>query len=199
MRRFLFTIFTSFFLISSVSISWSEPNFLFQTLTTNFVEWFFGKLDNYATKRSSEEKVSEKEEIIRKKEKIIQIERVSEDELVKRNNIFFKKFTNTPFSGFVETYHKNGQLKVSGYLVKGKQNSLWEEYFSNGKKKSVGRYKMGQKDGSWKYYFLNSNIKEKEFYKEGKKDGLWETFDNQGKLIKSESYKNGEWVITTLN
>tara|TARA_B100001250_G_scaffold406784_2_gene426415 strand:- start:452 stop:1051 length:600 start_codon:yes stop_codon:yes gene_type:complete len=199
MKKYFLITFTSCFFFFTASVSWTEPNFFFQTLTTNFVDWFFGKIDKYVSIEASEENKNQNKEITNQQKKPPKEERISENDLVKRHDIFYKKFTNVPFSGFVETYHKNGQLKTIGQLIKGKRNSLWEEYYSNGRQRSIGHYKMGIKEGSWNYYFLNSQLKEKQFYKEGKKDGLWETFDSLGTLVKTESYRKGEWIITTLN
>ena len=46
--------------------------------------------------------------------------------------IFYKKFTNIPFSGFIENYHKNGQLQEGAKFRKGKRIGLREIYFFNG-------------------------------------------------------------------
>ena len=208
MKKNFLIIFTSFFLSITPSISWAEPSFFIQTLTNNFVDWFFGKVDRYMTndtydgkieqeKEESPEKDQSKPEV--KVEVEVEVEKISEKNLVIRNDLFYKKFTNKPFSGLVESYHENGQLKTTGQIINGKKNALWEKYYSNGQKKSIGHYKMGIKEGFWKYYFLNSNLKEEEFYKNGKKHGLWKTFDPRGSLLKTESYKFGELLITTFN
>ncbi len=198
MKLFFLAIFTSFFLSTTVTISWAEPNFFIQTITTNFVDWFFGKMDRYIKTETSEKKIENKKEVLSSKSQP-DYEKISEKNLVIRNNLFYKKFTNTTFSGLVESYHENGQLKTTGQIIKGKKNALWERYYSNGRQKSRGHYKMGIKEGSWKYYFLNSNLKEEKFYKNGKKHGLWKTFDTKGSLLKTESYTLGELLITTFN
>ena len=36
--------------------------------------------------------------------------------IVERKDIFYKKFTNTPFNGKIETYWPNGNLKETGLL-----------------------------------------------------------------------------------
>tara|TARA_X000001036_G_scaffold401539_1_gene406701 strand:- start:819 stop:1415 length:597 start_codon:yes stop_codon:yes gene_type:complete len=198
MKKLLLAVFISLFLSSTVSISWAEPSFFIQAFTNNFADWFFDKVDSYITNDTSKEEIEQEKEASPEKSSP-QSEKISEKNLVIRNNLFYKKFTNKPFSGLVETYHENGQLKTTGQIINGKKNSLWEKYYSNGRQKSIGHYKMGVKEGSWKYYFLNSNLKEEEFYKNGKEHGLWKTFDAQGSLLKTESYKLGELLITTLN
>ena len=198
MKKFFLAFFISFFLTTNLSVSWAEPSFFIQTLTNNFVDWFFGKIDGYITSEKSDEQIEQEEDVSPEKSKP-ESERISEKNLVIRNNLFYKKFTNIPFSGLVESYHENGQLKTIGQIIKGKKNGLWEKYYSNGRQKSIGHYKMGIKEGHWKYYFLNSNLKEEEFYRNGKKHGLWKSFDPQGSLLKTESYKFGELLITTFN
>ena len=198
MKKFFLAICISFFLSTTVSISWAEPSFFIQTLTNNFVDWVFGKIDRYITSDTSDGEIEQEKEVSPKKDPP-EPEKISERNLVIRNNLFYKKFTNKPFSGLVESYHENGQLKTTGQIVNGKKNAFWEKYYSNGQQKSIGHYKMGIKEGYWKYYFLNSNLKEEEFYKNGKKHGLWKVFDPQGSLLKTSSYKFGELLITTFN
>ena len=204
MKKFFLAIFISFFLSTTVSISWAEPSFFIQTLTNNFVDWIFGKVDGYIASDTSDGEIEQEKEISLKKhqpelEPESEPKKISEKNLVIRNSLFYQKFTNKPFSGLVESYHGNGQLKTTGQIVNGKRNSFWEKYYSNGQQKFIGHYKMGIKEGSWKSYFLNSNLKEEEFYKNGKKHGLWKTFDPRGSLLKTESYKFGELLITTFN
>ena len=43
------------------------------------------------------------------------------DEIVKRDDTFYRKFSNIPFSGHIESYHPNGQLKIIGDLSDGKK------------------------------------------------------------------------------
>ena len=203
MKNFFLAIYISFFLFTTASVSWAEPSFFIQTLTNNFIDWFFDKVDGYITNETSEEEMKPEKEVlpekVQSKKNQPETERISEKNLVMRNDLYYKKFTNLPFSGLVESYHENGQLKTTGQIINGKKNALWEKYYSNGRQKSIGHYRMGIKEGSWKYYFLNSNLKEEEFYKNGEKHGLWKTFDPQGSLLKTESYKLGELQITTFN
>ncbi len=198
MKLFFLAIFISFFLSTTASISWAEPNFFIQKITTNFVDWIFGKVDRYIKNEPSEENINQKKEVLSEKSQP-EYEKISEKNLVIRNNLFYKKFTNKTFSGLVESYHENGQLKTTGQIINGKKNALWERYYLNGQQKSIGLYKMGIKEGAWKYYFLNTNLRKEEFYKIGKKHGLWKTFDAKGSLLKTESYKLGELLITTFN
>ena len=178
----------------------AEPGFFFQTLTNSFVDWVFDRLDNYIQDKPDESDKTQDEKISPKagepSENKVSIQM---DEIVKRDDTFYRKFSNIPFSGRIESYHPNGQLKIIGALLDGKKVGNWIEYYLSGIKKSEGQFANGKKDGPWVLYFLNANIKEKQFFIDGHKDGLWEKFDVHGTVVQTESYQNGKWIITTIN
>ncbi len=200
MKKYSLLFFILFFCFLNPRVSVAEPGFFFQTLTNSFVDWVFGRLDSYIHDKPDESDETQDEKIPPKtgepsENKVsIQI-----DEIVKRDDTFYKKFSNIPFSGHVESYHPNGQLKVIGNLSDGRKVGKWIEYYLSGIKKSEGQFANGEKDGPWVYYFLNANIKEKQFFIHGHKDGLWEKFDVHGNVVQTESYQNGRWIITTIN
>tara|TARA_Y100000991_G_scaffold122240_1_gene92188 strand:+ start:46 stop:411 length:366 start_codon:yes stop_codon:yes gene_type:complete len=117
--------------------------------------------------------------------RIIQ-ETLTINELVKREGLYYKKFTNNPFNGEVLgkfsgkikngksygewlIYHKNGQLWMKGIKKDGKMDGLWEFYSSNGQLWSKGEYKYGKKDGLWKFFNADDTLKKTERYKDGVK------------------------------
>ncbi len=190
-----------FFCSFNAKISEAEPGFFLQTLTTTFVDWVFGRLDTYIKDYPDESDKPLDEKSIQKPNKNTSEEKASieMDAVVKRDDIFYKKFSNIPFSGRIESYHPNGQLKIIGEFSDGKKIGKWIEYYMSGVKKSEGNYANGKKYGTWVYYFLNTNVKEKKHFIDGNKDGLWEKFDVNGTLVQTESYQNGKWIITTIN
>ena len=200
MKKYSLLFFILFFSFLNPRVSVAEPGFFFQTLTNSFVDWVFGQLDSYIQDKPDEggetqdEKIPPKAGVPSEKKVSIQI-----DEIVKRDDIFYRKFSNIPFSGHIESYHPNGQLKIVGDLLDGKKVGKWIEYYLTGIKKSKGQFANGKKDGPWVYYFLNANIKEKQYFIDGHKDGLWEKFDVHGTVVQTESYQNGKWIITTIN
>ena len=200
MKRFSLLFVLVFFCSFNPKISVAEPSFFLQTLTNTFVDWVFGRLDTYIKDKPDEKDENSDEKNINKDKKPYE-KKVSTkmDEVVKRDAIFYKKFSNIPFSGHIESYHPNGQLKIIGNFSEGKKVGNWVEYYISGAKKSEGRFVNGKKDGAWAYYFLNTNIKEKQLFIDGNKDGLWEKFDVDGTLVQTESYRNGKWIITTIN
>ena len=200
MKKYSLLFFILFFCFLNPRVSVAEPGFFFQTLTNSFVDWVFGRLDNYIQDKPDESVETQDEKITPKagepSEKKVSIQM---DEIVKRDDTFYRKFSNIPFSGHIESYHPNGQLKIIGDLSDGKKVGNWIEYYLSGIKKSEGEFANGKKDGPWVYYFLNATIKEKQFFIDGHKDGLWEKFDVNGTVVQTESYQNGKWIITTIN
>ena len=200
MKKYSLLFFILFFSFLNPRVSVAEPGFFFQTLTNSFVDWVFGRLDSYIQDKPDESDKTKEEKIPPKagepSEKKVSIQM---DEIVKRDDTFYRKFSNIPFSGHIESYHPNGQLKIVGDLLDGKKVGNWIEYYLSGIKKSEGQFTNGKKDGPWVYYFLNANIKEKQFFIDGHKDGLWEKFDVHGTVVQTESYQNGKWIITTIN
>ena len=67
------------------------------------------------------------------------------DDLVERGNLFYKKFTDVPFSGQV-----TGQFQ--GSIENGKEEGCWATYFKNGQLSKKGIYKNGKPDGTWEVY-----------------------------------------------
>ena len=200
MKKYSLVCFIVFFCSFNPKICAAEPGFFLQTLTNSFVDWVFGRLDSYIQDKPDESSETQDEKIPPKarepSEKKISIQI---DEIVKRDDTFYRKFSNIPFSGHIESYHPNGQLKIIGDLSDGKKVGNWIEYYLSGIKKSEGQFANGKKDGPWIYYFLNANIKERQFFIDGNKDGLWEKFDVHGTVVQTESYQNGKWIITTIN
>ena len=200
MKKYSLLFFILFFSFLNPRVSVAEPGFFFQTLTNSFVDWVFGQLDSYIQDKPDKSDETQAEKILPKalepsKKKIS----IQMDEIVKREDTFYRKFSNIPFSGHIESYHPNGQLKIVGDMLDGKKVGNWIEYYLSGIKKSEGEFANGKKDGPWVYYFLNANIKEKQFFIDGHKDGLWEKFDVHGTVVQTESYQNGKWIITTIN
>jgi hypothetical protein len=86
------------------------------------------------------------------------------DDLVKRNGIHYKKFSQVPF---------NGELAglVQGTFKNGKQDGEWVSYWDNGQLMFKGNFKNGEKEGDWVSYNPDGTIR-KEYtgtYKNGKK------------------------------
>ena len=112
------------------------------------------------------------------------------DDLVERNDLYYEKFTNVPFSGIVTGheqgsfkngekvgdwvgYHENGQLSHEGNYKNGKKVGDWVSYHENGQLSHEGNYKNGKKVGDWVGYFKGGGISYKGNFKNGKREGVW--------------------------
>ena len=82
------------------------------------------------------------------------------DDLVERDGLFYKKFTDVPFTGEEQkefenggkddpqvSYHDNGQLSFKGTYKEGKRDGPWVSYNKDGtvNPKFTGTYKDSKK------------------------------------------------------
>jgi len=72
-------------------------------------------------------------------------ETVKPDDLVERNELTYKKFSNKPYSGVAETYFYNGQLNRIETYKDGKKEGVEEWYDENGKLDFKVTYKDGKR------------------------------------------------------
>ena len=112
-------------------------------------------------------------------------------DLVERDGIHYKKFSNVPFNGEVKGIFQ-------GRLKNGKEEGLWVKYHDNGQLWSKGEYKNGKKEGSWVLYWDNGQLHDTGEYKNGKKEGPWVAYWSNGGLYFRGDFKNGNregpWV-----
>ena len=138
-------------------------------------------------------------------------ETITLDDLVYRNGLYYKKFTDVPFSGKItgrsdgyykdgkenglwRLYNKNGQLTHKTEYKDGKIHGFYKVYYENGKLNTQLNYKNGNLHGLVKVFFENGQLLLKGYYKDGKENGLWENFNVDGTLQKTDIYKDG-WVV----
>ena len=88
------------------------------------------------------------------------------NDLIKRDGLWYEKFTNEPFTGN-STGLKQGKVKD------GKKDGEWLYYIENGQLYLKNTYKDGKKNGERLKYYANGQLMEKGNYKEGKKLGEW--------------------------
>ena len=111
------------------------------------------------------------------------------DDLVKRDGIHYKKFTDVPFTGKV-TGKKQGKIR------NGKQTGPWVYYDEYGQVSYKGTYKDGREVGAWFFYDDNGQIWSRGTYKDGEKDGPWfEYHDNGNSYLKNGSSRTGSWTV----
>ena len=110
---------------------------------------------------------------------------VAYENLVKRDGLYYKKFSDVPFTGKV-TGQRNGSFKD------GKKVGPWVYYYSNGQLMAKGTYKNGKKHGVNVVYYDNGQLSDKITFKDGKPNGLWVSYHENGKLMTKGTYKNGK-------
>ena len=102
-------------------------------------------------------------------------EEVTLDDLVERKGLYYKKFTDVPFSGKV-TGGGQGEIK------NGKRDGPWVSYFENGQLWDKGDYKNGEREGPWVSYFESGQLDSKGTWKNGKEEGPWVSYFENGQL-----------------
>ena len=109
------------------------------------------------------------------------------DDLVLRVGLYYKKFTDVPFTGEVNDGLDRGPFK------NGKMEGPWVQYWRDGEVLSKCHYKDGERDGLWVEYHENGQLRWKGDLKEGERDGPWEFFNEDGTQDSegSGTYKNG--------
>ena len=112
-------------------------------------------------------------------------ESVDFKDLIKRDGLYYKKFSDVPFNGKV-----TGQCQ--GTLKNGQWNGPFAIYHKNGQLNSKGTYKNGKEEGSWFIYRRDGNLAYKYYYKDGIWDGPIIGYNQDGTGDKEFSgiYKN---------
>ena len=105
------------------------------------------------------------------------------DDLVEREGLYYKQFTDVPFTGEV-TGDKQGSLK------NGKKEGTWVYYHENGQLGAKGNYKNGKSEGTWTDYHTNGQLWSKGNYKNGRLDGVWVVYSRDGQLYSKDTYKD---------
>jgi antitoxin component YwqK of YwqJK toxin-antitoxin module len=98
---------------------------------------------------------------------------VTMDDLVYRDGIHYKKFSEVPFTGKT-TGRKQGSFK------NGKAEGPWVSYHDNGQLWSKGTSKNGKQHGPRVSYWENGQLWSKGTYKDGKRHGPWVFYTDNG-------------------
>ena len=138
-------------------------------------------------------------------------------DLVERDDLYYEKFTDIPFSGKVTgreqgafesgkndgawvEYDYSGQLFSKGHYKKGKREGTWAYYCPNGQLWLKGNRKSGYKEGNWVEYYCDGDLWEKGDYKNGRRDDYWVSYNEDGTVDKkyTGTFKDGvkisDWV-----
>ena len=72
-------------------------------------------------------------------------------DLVEREGLYYKKFTEVPFTGKVDG-------KGQGSFKDGEKDGSWVRYWDNVQLMTKGDYKNGKKEGSWVNYNQDGTV-----------------------------------------
>ena len=116
----------------------------------------------------------------------------SMDDLVLRDGLFYKRSSDTPFTGELDDQRTRGSIE------NGKQEGSWIVYWKNGELSSKGHYKNGKHEESWVYHYDDGRLWSEEYWENAKQEGSWVTYWGNGQLRSKGNYKNGKqdgpWV-----
>ncbi|MDA7681354.1 SHD1 domain-containing protein [Verrucomicrobiales bacterium] len=122
-----------------------------------------------------------------------------------RENIYYLKGSETPYTGKSYALHPNGQKYFEANYKDGKKEGLSVSWDENGKKSSESNSKDGKKEGLEVFWYQNGQKRSEVNFKDGKLDGLsvlwfengqkWSELNRKdGKLdgLKTSWHKNGQ-------
>ena len=107
------------------------------------------------------------------------------DNLVEREGIYYKEFTDVPFTGRITG-------KEQGTIRNGKKDSPWIGYWDNGQLWFKGTYKDGKVEGPFVWYYDNGQLHYKGNFKDGEKEGPWVGYLGNGQLWWKVTFKDGK-------
>lgn len=86
--------------------------------------------------------------------------------------------------------YSNGQPKIEGEKVNGKDEGVWVWYYPSGKKQMEGSFQEGKRIGTW-YIWNENGVKVSEsVYANDKLNGPFWQWNTSGKLIRKGKYQN---------
>jgi antitoxin component YwqK of YwqJK toxin-antitoxin module len=107
------------------------------------------------------------------------------DDLVERDGLYYKKFTNVPFTGSIEG-------EDSGNILNGKKDGDWFSYWQDGQLSVAMTYRDGTGYGDYKGYHSNGTLKVTgQLDNEGNMDGQWLYYSRTGLLTNNYNYRHG--------
>ena len=106
--------------------------------------------------------------------------------------------------------YENGQSKIIGSKVNGKDEGRWTWYYEDGRKQMEGTFEKGKRNGIWTIWENNGNKASESLYKEDKLNGKFvhwypngqierEGYYIDDKLMKELIVKNRRMIHLNLN
>ena len=108
-----------------------------------------------------------------------------EQMLVERDNVYYTKDTNKPYTGDVFSLYDDGKKKSEGAYKDGYYNGKWTSWHSNGQKYTEGTFKDDYYDGKWTSWYENGQKYSVGIYKDGNviSEKCWDEVGNKKDCI----------------
>ena len=86
--------------------------------------------------------------------------------------------------------YTNGQAKIEGQHVNGKDEGIWTWYYANGKKQMQGPFLHGKRNGIWTVWDANGNKITEDNYENDKLNGKFTRWYQNGAIQSEGFYSN---------
>ena len=96
-------------------------------------------------------------------------EPINTETLEERDDVYYTKDTNEPYTGAVFSLYKSGEKSFEAHLKDGKWDGKFNGYYVNGQIQGEGNFKDGKQDGKQTDYDENGKITDERNYKDGKR------------------------------
>ena len=111
-----------------------------------------------------------------------------------RGRLYYKKGSDTPYSGIIYLLYENGQPVFESAIKDGKSHGLYVEWYKNGQKKQELNNKDGKQNGLHVRWYENGQKAREANFKDGKYDGLWVAWHKNGQKREEANFKDGKPV-----
>ena len=111
-------------------------------------------------------------------------------DLVEREGVYYKKFTDVPFTGEVVG-------KEQGQFKDGKKHGKWMKYYDSGQLWKKSFHIDGKLNGVRLIYCENGSLSNRGAFNNGKGIGLIEMWDCEGNLKQTYLHQDGKETIMT--
>ncbi|MEO0553007.1 MAG: toxin-antitoxin system YwqK family antitoxin [Bacteroidota bacterium] len=110
---------------------------------------------------------------------------------VSRNGLF-TLVSGKKYSGYLEDYYPNGQLKMKAGYLNGLREGKAQKYYSNGALMETRYYADNKKHGRHRGWWANGNQKFDYYFVQGEHEGIQKEWFNKGNLFKQFTYRSGK-------
>lgn len=93
--------------------------------------------------------------------------------------------------------YSNGQPKIDGQHINGKDEGQWTWFYQNGKKQMQGTFLYGKRNGLWIIWDTNGNKLSESNYEDDKLNGKFTRWYSNGSIESEGTYKDDKLINAT--